>query len=201
MHAGIGLGGDTEANPLSENLASLASVAAFPDHEVLPGHGYRFRGLLERSKQSAQHHLRRSTEVAAVLAESHKASIWEIASRLTWTAGWENLQGLPPHYDRGGHRWTARANRKGLRGARAHLASRGPESMPRHARYCDLARRRGRTMRRWASCGGRAMPATPARLPQSPRPSCSKTLCRSALESFSSRSVVRPDQVSSRRPH
>lgn len=97
MHAGIGLGGATEVNPLDAYLASLASVAAYPDHEVLPGHGYRFRGLLERSKQSALHHLRRANEVTAVLAEYHQTSIWDIASRLTWTAGWENLQGFYLH--------------------------------------------------------------------------------------------------------
>ena len=94
MHAGLWLGGRTKTNPLTEYLAALAAVAAYPDHEVLPGHGYRFEGLLARSKQSAQHHLRRSREVAAVLIESHRPTIWEIASRLTWTAGWGNLRGF-----------------------------------------------------------------------------------------------------------
>lgn len=94
MHAGIGLGGRTDANPLADYLASLRAVAVYPDHEVLPGHGYRFIGLGTRARESAEHHLRRSREVAAALDDARDLSIWQIAERLTWTAGWENLSGF-----------------------------------------------------------------------------------------------------------
>ena len=91
MHAGLGLGAPTASNPLADYLWSLQRVSAFPDHEVLPGHGYRFRGVAIRAAASAEHHLRRSREVVAVLADAPDSSNWEIAARLTWTAGWQNL--------------------------------------------------------------------------------------------------------------
>jgi len=94
MHAGIGLGGATETNALEDYLSSLDVLFAYPDHEVLPGHGYRFTGLRARAKKSAAHHLRRSREVAAVLERAGDPSIWTIASQLTWAAGWENLSGF-----------------------------------------------------------------------------------------------------------
>jgi len=91
MHAGLGLGAPTASNPLADYLWGLQRVSAFPDHEVLPGHGYRFRGVTVRAAASAEHHLRRSREVVAVLADAPDSSNWEIAARLTWTAGWQNL--------------------------------------------------------------------------------------------------------------
>ena len=91
MHAGLGLGAPTATNPLADYLSSLQRVSLHPDHEVLPGHGYRFRGVAERAAASAEHHLRRSREVATVLADAPDSSNWEIAARLTWTAGWRNL--------------------------------------------------------------------------------------------------------------
>lgn len=94
MFSGLGLGGPTATNALADYLTSLDRIAERPDLEVLPGHGYRFRGLTDRVDETREHHLRRTREVAAVLASDADASVWEIASRLTWTAGWENLEGF-----------------------------------------------------------------------------------------------------------
>jgi glyoxylase-like metal-dependent hydrolase (beta-lactamase superfamily II) len=91
MYAGLGLGAPSDSNPLADYLASLERVSEHRDHEVLPGHGYRFQGVAERSAETAEHHLRRSREVAAVLADAPHASTWEIAARLTWSAGWPKL--------------------------------------------------------------------------------------------------------------
>ncbi len=91
MHAGLGLGAATDTNPLSDYLASLRSVSTYDDHEALPGHGYRFRGVAARADASAQHHLRRSREVTAVLMDAPESSNWQVAARLTWTAGWQSL--------------------------------------------------------------------------------------------------------------
>lgn len=92
-YAGLGLGGESAVNPLTDYVASVNAIAAYDDHEVLPGHGYRFTGLAQRCQQSKEHHLRRSREVAAVLSRSEDNSIWDIASQLTWGGGWERLQG------------------------------------------------------------------------------------------------------------
>jgi glyoxylase-like metal-dependent hydrolase (beta-lactamase superfamily II) len=89
---GIGLGGPPGADPIGEYLASLRKVAALDALEALPGHGYRFTGLAERCEVTAAHHERRTAEVAAVLGSSR--TVWEVASGLTWTSGWENLTGL-----------------------------------------------------------------------------------------------------------
>ncbi|MEO7124318.1 MAG: MBL fold metallo-hydrolase [Lacisediminihabitans sp.] len=94
MHAGLGLGGLTKTNALADYLHALSRVHAYPDHEALPGHGYRFRGVAERASQHEEHHLRRNGEVAHVLASVEEPTIWEIASRLSWTAGWDNLRGF-----------------------------------------------------------------------------------------------------------
>jgi glyoxylase-like metal-dependent hydrolase (beta-lactamase superfamily II) len=91
MFAGLGLGAPTTTNPLADYLSSLERVSGYPEHEVLPGHGYRFTGVAERAATTAEHHLRRSREVAAVLADAPDSSNWQIASRLTWSAGWPNL--------------------------------------------------------------------------------------------------------------
>lgn len=91
MHAGLGLGAPTESNALADYVRGLHRVAAYPNYETLPGHGYRFTGIANRAEQHAEHHLRRTRQVAEVLAENPGLSVWDTASRLTWTAGWENL--------------------------------------------------------------------------------------------------------------
>jgi glyoxylase-like metal-dependent hydrolase (beta-lactamase superfamily II) len=94
MHPGLGLGGPTASNALSDYLDGLERISRYPAHEALPGHGYRFAGLADRANQSAEHHLRRSREVAQLLESDPQLPIWQIASRLTWTAGWQNLTGF-----------------------------------------------------------------------------------------------------------
>lgn len=94
LFAGLSLGGPTRSNALADYVDSCERVEALGDLEVLPGHAYRFRGLAERARESAGHHLRRTGEVAAVLSADPAASVWTIASQLTWTAGWENLSGF-----------------------------------------------------------------------------------------------------------
>ncbi len=93
IFSGLGLGGPSVTNPLADYLASLEKVARFADYEVLPGHGYRFTGLVERAAACAEHHGIRSRQVRDVLAEGGSPTVWEIASRLSWTAGWGNLRG------------------------------------------------------------------------------------------------------------
>ncbi|MFF1877753.1 MBL fold metallo-hydrolase [Leifsonia sp. NPDC058230] len=94
VNPGLGLGGPTETNPIADYLASLERIAAFDDYEVGPGHEYVFRGLAARCSALREHHLKRSREVAAALAADPGMSVPSIASRLTWTDGWENLDGF-----------------------------------------------------------------------------------------------------------
>lgn len=95
INPGLGLGGfSPDDDPIGAALDSYAKVAVYDDAEVCPGHGYRFRGLAVRAGQIADRHRRRSAEVGGIVTELPDASVWEIASRVTWTDGWENLAGF-----------------------------------------------------------------------------------------------------------
>ncbi|THJ68784.1 MBL fold metallo-hydrolase [Arthrobacter echini] len=98
VFAGLGLGGPTASNPLADYIVSVARLEPYGSYEALPGHEHRFRGLAERARTCLDHHLVRTREVAAILEGttpgSGGPSIWEIASRLTWTARWNGLAGL-----------------------------------------------------------------------------------------------------------
>ncbi|WP_336603995.1 MBL fold metallo-hydrolase [Agromyces seonyuensis] len=96
VNPGIGLGG-WMPEPIASALDSLERVAALGDagaDEALPGHEYRFDGLAERARALRDHHLRRAREVAAVVESDPDLRIWDIASRLTWSAGFEGLRAL-----------------------------------------------------------------------------------------------------------
>ena len=92
--SGLGLGALSESNPVVDFLRSLERVAVYDDHEVLPGHEHRMRGLARRCAELADRQAARSGEVVAALRElGPGATVWGIASRLTWSAGWVNLHG------------------------------------------------------------------------------------------------------------
>lgn len=91
---GIGVGGPVSTNPIADYRASLERVRALDGLRVLPGHGWVFDDLGARVDETLAHHGKRTAEVAAVLAREPAASIEEIASQLTWSAGWENLTGI-----------------------------------------------------------------------------------------------------------
>ncbi|MCB1273566.1 MAG: MBL fold metallo-hydrolase [Leucobacter sp.] len=89
------LGGAEDDDPIAEYLAALERLVPYDDYDALPGHGYRFTGLGERRRATAEHLLKRAREVGAVLAREPDASIWRIAAQLSWSAGWDRLSGGP----------------------------------------------------------------------------------------------------------
>lgn len=91
INSGPGLGGESPGNPIADYLASLSRIEVYDDFAVAPGHEYRFRGLAARVHRLRDHHLRRSSEVAAAMERS--TSVWEIASCVRWSDGFENLRG------------------------------------------------------------------------------------------------------------
>ena len=94
IYSGLGLGGATETNPIADYVASLDCLAPYDQFVVGPGHEFVFSGLAARRRELADHHLRRSSEVRKVLEGAPGLTTWEIAARVTWTAGWENLRGF-----------------------------------------------------------------------------------------------------------
>jgi len=95
LYPGLGLGGTGPgvSNPIADNVASTARLRPYDDHEVLPGHHYRFTGLVERLDAIDGHHRRRSAEVAEILRSEPGASVYEVAAGLTWSRGWQGLRG------------------------------------------------------------------------------------------------------------
>lgn len=95
VNPGLGLGGFLPGDdPLGSALDSYARIAAYDDAEVLPGHGARFHGVAARATQIAERHRRRSAEIAALADADPGATVWEIASHVGWTGGWEGLTGF-----------------------------------------------------------------------------------------------------------
>ena len=90
---GVGLGGESR-DPLAEYLASLDLIESLGDPLVAPGHGFVFRGLGERIRETRDHQVGRTREVREIVARRPDATVWEVASHVTWTGGWENLRGF-----------------------------------------------------------------------------------------------------------
>ncbi|MDI6097355.1 MBL fold metallo-hydrolase [Actinoplanes sp. NEAU-A12] len=81
-------GGD---DPLGRYLESLEKVAAYDDCEALPGHEWRFRGIAARAAELDQHHRERCREIMAAVDRLGSATIWEVASALTWSRPWAEI--------------------------------------------------------------------------------------------------------------
>ncbi len=71
---GIGVDSAPVGNPIRDYLRSLERITAFADHEALPGHGWRFTGIPARVDVTRAHHARRTSEVAAALADESGAA-------------------------------------------------------------------------------------------------------------------------------
>ncbi|GAA4173484.1 MBL fold metallo-hydrolase [Gryllotalpicola koreensis] len=91
IHPGIGLGG-TVSNPVGDYLRSLRTLEEHDDYEACPGHEFRFTEVASRCRTTGEHQLRRSREVAAAVVDSPEATVWQLASRLHWTAGFAQLR-------------------------------------------------------------------------------------------------------------
>ncbi|MBF4599355.1 MBL fold metallo-hydrolase [Frigoribacterium sp. VKM Ac-1396] len=98
VNPGIGLGGRTPTNPLTDYLASLERMVALdvpgPDAlEVCPGHEYRFTGLRERAEALIAHRTDRSRDAAAALDALDRPTVWQVAERMSWSGGIASLHG------------------------------------------------------------------------------------------------------------
>jgi glyoxylase-like metal-dependent hydrolase (beta-lactamase superfamily II) len=85
---GLQLTGD---DPLGLYLESLAKVATYDECEALPGHEYRFRGIAARAAELDAHHRERCREILATVERLGAATIWQVASQLTWSRPWDEI--------------------------------------------------------------------------------------------------------------
>lgn len=91
INPGVGLGGESHADPLGEYYASLEKLAPYSEAEVLPGHGFRFAPLGARIAEIRAHHEARTRQAATELVADSTLTVWQVASKLKWTGGWEGL--------------------------------------------------------------------------------------------------------------
>ena len=87
----IGLHPASTDAPLGRFLDSLDRTADYDDHDALPAHEYRFRGLAVRSKQLREHHDKRCMEILGVVTEFGDPTPWQVAQRLTWSRPWPEI--------------------------------------------------------------------------------------------------------------
>jgi glyoxylase-like metal-dependent hydrolase (beta-lactamase superfamily II) len=87
----VGLHPAADAPVLAEFVDSLAKIGEYDDHDALPAHEYRFRGLRARVSQLQEHHDRRCREIADVVAELGDPTLWQLAERLTWARPWAEI--------------------------------------------------------------------------------------------------------------
>jgi len=80
-------------DPLGQYLVSLAKIAAYDAEEVLPAHEHRFVSLQGRVEELQLHHERRFAEVLAAIG-SGITTAYGIASKMTWSRGWNRLEGF-----------------------------------------------------------------------------------------------------------
>lgn len=83
------------ANPLADYYQSLERIGFDDEMEVCPAHEYRFSGMRRRVNELLADGRGRSEEVLRIVADASAGSIWEIARRLSWSRGWDSLQGPP----------------------------------------------------------------------------------------------------------
>jgi glyoxylase-like metal-dependent hydrolase (beta-lactamase superfamily II) len=76
---------------LTRYLDSLRLLGGYDDHDALPAHQYRFRGLAARTAQLLDHHRQRCAEITAVVAELGAPTLWQLAERLTWSRPWARI--------------------------------------------------------------------------------------------------------------
>jgi glyoxylase-like metal-dependent hydrolase (beta-lactamase superfamily II) len=81
------------SNALAEFLGTFDELSTLDVDEVLPAHEYRFRGLPDRLAALRAHHEARLDELLQRLAERPGSTVWELASRLTWSRSWEETHG------------------------------------------------------------------------------------------------------------
>jgi glyoxylase-like metal-dependent hydrolase (beta-lactamase superfamily II) len=87
----IGLQPGFANSPLRQFLASLQRVGGYDDHDALPAHEYRFRGLAVRTRQLREHHEQRCSEMLDVVADLGTPNLWQLAEHLTWSRPWAQI--------------------------------------------------------------------------------------------------------------
>lgn len=88
----IGLDSAAITHSLGDYLGSLEKIGALAaETSVLPAHGFRFRGLHDRTRELIDHHHERLAEIRARMEETDDRSVYSIARGLHWSRGFDEL--------------------------------------------------------------------------------------------------------------
>lgn len=88
----IGLDSGSITHSLGDYLGSLDTISSLPtDITVLPAHGFRFRGLHDRTAELKAHHAERLDEIRVRMAATADHSVYSIAQGLHWSRGFDQL--------------------------------------------------------------------------------------------------------------
>jgi glyoxylase-like metal-dependent hydrolase (beta-lactamase superfamily II) len=90
----IGLMPGSKDSPLASYLDSLRALGGYDSAEALPAHEYRFRGIPGRAASLIEHHDVRARELLDVIAASDYATVWDVTTKLTWSRGWDQINGF-----------------------------------------------------------------------------------------------------------
>jgi glyoxylase-like metal-dependent hydrolase (beta-lactamase superfamily II) len=77
-------------DPLGDFLSSLDKVAGYYAEEVLPAHEHRFADLRARVGELKAHHHARFDEAIEAIRDG-ETTVWQMASRMTWSRAWDEL--------------------------------------------------------------------------------------------------------------
>jgi glyoxylase-like metal-dependent hydrolase (beta-lactamase superfamily II) len=83
-------------DPLGDYLAALDKLTAYEPTEVLPAHEHRFADLHRRLDELRHHHAERFAEALAAIADGDTTA-WAVASRMSWSRPWDELEGFMRH--------------------------------------------------------------------------------------------------------
>ena len=83
------IGGD----PLGDFLRALDRLDEYEPDEVLPAHEHRFDDLHGRIAELRRHHEERFREALVAIRHGHTTA-WAIASRMSWSRGWDEIEGF-----------------------------------------------------------------------------------------------------------
>jgi len=90
----VSLAQSEHPDPLRSYLESLECTAEAEDHEVLPAHEYRFKGIAARARALRAHSAERLDEVLAALTSQQDPNVYTVACMIGWSRGWESLGGF-----------------------------------------------------------------------------------------------------------
>lgn len=89
----VGFHTQSSANPLGDFLSSLDLLRPFGDIVAYPAHEWPFEGLEHRIDALIAHHTERLDRIETAIRNGAR-TVWEVASQLSWSRGWDRLQGF-----------------------------------------------------------------------------------------------------------